>query len=75
MRYKAWRSSKDDTIHLICREGEFDRLPDQIRNLGPWVGLNEGEIDRLKLLYRMALAEQGFAVVHQSVTDFSPEVA
>ena len=74
MRYKAWRSSKDPTIHVICREGEFDRLPDQIRNLGPWVGSKEGEIERLKLPYRMALAEQLFAVVHQSVTDFSPEV-
>jgi hypothetical protein len=75
MRYKAWRSTKDHTIHLIYREGEFDRIPDQIRNLGPWVEAKEGEIEHLKLPYRMTLAEQGFAVVHQSVTDFSPEVA
>jgi hypothetical protein len=64
MRYKAWRSHKDHETHVICRE---------IRQLGPWIGSKEGEIERLKPHYRAMLAEQGFAVVHKHPTEFSPE--
>jgi hypothetical protein len=73
MRYKAWRSHKDHETHLICRDGEFDQLPHQIRQLGPWIGSKEGEIERLKPHYRAMLAGQGFAVVHKHPTEFSPE--
>jgi hypothetical protein len=72
-RYKCWRSGADKDLHLICREGEFDGLPDRIRQLGPWVGSREGDIERLRPHYRALLAEQGFVVVHQHPYEFEPE--
>src|SRR5215831_10155564 len=55
MRYKCWRSRKDTHLHLLCAEGSeaFEVLPVAIRNLGPWTGGPEGEIDKLRLPYRI----------------------
>jgi hypothetical protein len=61
MRYKVWRSRKDNSLHLLCGgEGEaaFDALPNAIRHLGPWSGGAEGEVDRLRLPYRLMLASE-----------------
>ena len=68
MRCKVWRSRKDPHLHLPCAEGSeaFESLPVTIRNLGPWTGGPEGEVDRLRLPYRVILAEQGFAIIHQA---------
>ena len=65
MRYKVWRSNKDKSIHLLCGEGAeaFEALPTAIRNLGPWTGGPEGEINRLRLHYRAMLAEHAFVVI------------
>ena len=62
MRYKVWRSNKDKELHLLCAEGvdAFEALPTAIRNLGPWTGSKEGEVDRLRQPYRAMLTEQGF---------------
>jgi len=51
MRFKVWRSNKDKSLQLLCREGAeaFEALPVAIRNLGPWTGGAEGEVDRLRL--------------------------
>jgi hypothetical protein len=49
------------------------RLPDRVRHLGPWKGLTGGEIDGLKLHYRLQLAEQGFVLVYQELANFSAE--
>jgi ribosomal protein S27AE len=80
MRYKVWRSRSDNELHLIFTlrtrraypsgEGEdaFEALPVRIRNLGPWAGSKEGDIDGLRLPYRVLLAEQGFVVVHCHVS-------
>jgi hypothetical protein len=38
MQYKTWRSWPEVDLHLICREGGFDNLPQRIRQLGPWTG-------------------------------------
>jgi hypothetical protein len=75
MKYKCWRSNADKSLHLICREGEFESLPQRVRALGPWTGSREGTIDKLKLHYRLQIAEQGFTIVHQHVGLFSPEIA
>ena len=66
MRYKVWRSNKDKELHLLCAEGvdAFEALPTAIRNLGPWTGSKEGEVDRLRLPYRSMLTEQGFTIVY-----------
>src|SRR5215471_19100911 len=62
LRYKVWRSNKDKELHLLCAEGvdAFEALPAAIRNLGPWTGSKDGEVDRLRLPYRAMLTEQGF---------------
>jgi hypothetical protein len=72
-RYKCWRSGADKNLHLICRCGGFDQLPDRIRQLGPWSGSKEGEVERLRPDYRALLAEQGFVVVHRHPYQFEPE--
>jgi hypothetical protein len=75
MRYQILRSVRDKKIHVICSEGSFDSLPDDIRKLGPWQSLKRGDLDRLKTHYRLQLAEQGFVLVHQSMGTFSPDQA
>jgi hypothetical protein len=77
MRYKCWRSNKDKEVHLICAEGSeaFEALPAAIRNLGPWTGSREGDVDRLRLPYRIMLGEQGFAVLHCHVSKLQLETA
>ena len=61
MRSKVWRSNKDKQLHLISAEGAeaFAALPVSIRNLGPWTGSKEGDVDRLRLPLRILLNEQG----------------
>jgi hypothetical protein len=56
VRYRCWRSNKDKELHLLCREGAdaFEALPNLVRNLGPWTGSKEGNIDRLRLPRRSA---------------------
>jgi hypothetical protein len=56
---------RDKKIHVICTDGSFETLPDDIRKLGPWQSLKSGDFDRLKTHYRLQLAEQGFVVIHQ----------
>ena len=75
MRYQILRSVRDKKIHVICSDGSFANLPDNIRKLGPCQSLKPGDLDRLKSHYRLQLAEQGFVVVHQSIGTFSPDHA
>lgn len=55
---------------LFNCEGMFDDVPARTRRIGPWQGLGGGEIERLKLRYRLQIAEQGFAVIHQPLAAF-----
>jgi len=73
MRYKAWRSQADKNLNVICRDREFENLPLRIRSLGPWQGGREGDINDLKLQYRLQIEQQGFAIVYQPIGVFSPE--
>jgi hypothetical protein len=57
MRFKVGRSWPEVELHLVCREGAFDGLPDRIRQLGPWTGSREGEIQNLKPHYRKRESE------------------
>jgi hypothetical protein len=74
--YKAWRSTRNHAAHMICCDGEFDNLPEELRRMGPWIGFTDGDIDRLKPEYRSALARHGFVLVFGGgMTDsFAPEV-
>ncbi len=73
MRYKAWRSNTDNHIQLIAHEGGFNELPTAIRQLGPWHGSSEGEVQHLNPCLRGMLRDQGFALVYRHVKDFEPE--
>lgn len=77
MRYKTWRSRKDSSLHILCAEGSeaFETLPVALRNLGPWTGGPEGEINRLRLPYRVLLSEQGFVLLHCHVSQLQLETA
>ena len=69
--YEARRSVRDKSLHVIYAAGAFDGLPDCVRHLGPWEGLQGGAIERLKPHYRLQIAEQGFTVVYQHLMIFS----
>jgi hypothetical protein len=75
VRYKVWRSRKDSSLQLLCAEGAeaFEALAVAIRNLGPWTGGGEGDIDRLRLSYRVMLGEQGFAIIYAHVPQLQLE--
>ena len=49
--------------------------PDPIRNLGPWTGGTEGEVERLRLPYRALLGEQGFVLLYCHVSQLQLEAA
>jgi hypothetical protein len=71
-----WRSNKDKELHLICAGGAdaFEALPIAIRNLGPWTGSKEGEVDRLRLPHRTMLTEQVFTIVYAHISKLNLEV-
>ena len=73
MRYEAVRSNTDKNLHVICNDGTFNSLPHRIRQLGPWQGLSGGEVNSLKLHYRLQIDEQGFVIVYQHLATFSAE--
>ena len=49
--------------------------PDPIRNLGPWTGGPEREVERLRLPYRALLGEQGFVLLYCHVSQLQLEAA
>ena len=69
MRAQPSRLSTGKELHLLCAGGvdAFEALPIAIRNLGPWTGSKEGEVDRLRLPYRAMLTEQGFTIVYANI--------
>jgi len=75
MRYKTWRSRNDTHLHVLCGEGSeaFESLPVAIRNLGPWTGGPDGDVDWLRLPYRILLNEQRFVVIHAHVSELVGE--
>jgi len=77
VRFKVWRSNKDKSLHLLCREGSeaFEALPSVVRNMGPWTGSRDGEVDRLRLPYRAILGEQAFVVIFAHVSKLELEAA
>lgn len=72
MRWTAWRSNRDRSIHLVVPEGAFDDLPLLVRQLGPWHATREGELEQLRPVYRMQIALWGWAVAYAEAKDFHP---
>ncbi len=75
MRYASARSHTDKLLHVIYVDDDFNRVPQPLRALGPWQGYSDGDLEKLKLHYRMMLNEQGFAVIYQSVRTLRLEIA
>ena len=83
MRYKIIRSVSDKQLHIIFEEGPtpinalvtildpFQRVPQQLRALGPWQGHSGGNIQDLKAHYRLLLVEQGFTLIYSPLSNFS----
>jgi hypothetical protein len=72
-QYQTLRSISDHHVHLICKDGEFERLPDYIRHQGPWQLMHRGEVTKLKRNYRLRLARDGYALVTSGLAVFKPE--
>jgi hypothetical protein len=73
MQYQCLRSVKDNHIQVICRDGEFEQLPNYVRHQGPWQVVRRGDVDNLKESYRLRLARYGFVLEHSNLALFKPE--
>jgi hypothetical protein len=73
MQYQTLRSISDNHLHLLCRDEEFEKLPDYIRHQGPWQGMRRGDVTKLKRNYRLRLAGDGCALVTSALAVFKPE--
>jgi hypothetical protein len=72
-QYQTFRSVTDTHLHLLCRDGEFEQLPEYIRHQGPWQVLRRGETINLRRTYRLRLARYGFVLEHSKLAVFNPE--
>jgi len=71
--YQSLRSVSDNHVHLICLEGEFEHLPDYVRQQGPWQVMRRGDIVNLKAEYRLTLAREGWVLERSELALFKPE--
>ena len=72
-KYESWRSRADGWLNVICRDGCFERLPEEIRHRGPWMGGRRGPISQLKSWNRHVLDMEGYVVIPCHQMDFEPE--
>ncbi len=73
MHYQVLRAVSDSHVHVICRDGAFEQLPDYIRHQGPWQVVQRGETTNLKRSYRLRLARYGFVLEHSGLALFKAE--
>lgn len=74
MQYQTLRSVSDHHVFVVCHDGRFYELPEHVRKRGPWQGQHRGEVERMKPEYRLALARDGYVLVHSELAVFKPEV-
>ena len=72
--YQTLRSVSDHHVFVVCRDGRFYELPEKVRHQDPWQGMSRGEVEKLKPVYRLALARDGYALVACDTAVFKPEV-
>jgi len=72
-QYKNLRSVSDHHLFVVCRDGEFEQLPEYIRKQGPWQAMRRGEITNLRRTFRLRLARYGFVLEHSKLAVFNPE--
>jgi hypothetical protein len=73
MQYQTLRSITDNRLFVVCRDGKFYDLPDQVRHRGPWQGMHRGDIVGLNPDYWLDLQEQGYSLVRCELAVFKPE--
>ncbi len=74
MRYQTLRSVSDNHVFVVCHDGDFyEDVPEEVRKQGPWQGGRQGEIERLKPEYRLALARDSYVLVKCELAVFKPE--
>ena len=74
MCYQTFRSVSDVHVFVLCYKGTlYEAVPDDVRKQGPWQGMQRGEVAKLKPEYRLALAEDGYALVKCELAVFNPE--
>lgn len=73
MRYQTLRSVSNHHVFVVCRDGRFYDIPQDIRRQGPWQGMQRGEVGKLKPELRLALARDGYALVKCEGAVFKPE--
>ena len=57
MQYQTFRSISDVHVLVLCYDDAFyERVPGDVRRLGPWQGNRSGAVEALKPEYRLALA-------------------
>ncbi len=73
IHYQTLRSVSDNHLFVVCRDGGFYELPDDVRPRGPWQGMHRGEITALNPDYWLDLVEQDYALVRCELAVFKPE--
>ena len=74
VQYQTLRSVSDHHVFVLCRDGTFyERVPNDVRRLGPWQGYRRGAVEALKPEHRLALARDGYALVKCERAVFNPE--
>ncbi len=73
MQYQTLRSVSDNHLFVVCRDGKFYDLPDNVRHRGPWQGMHCGELSNLRPEYWLDLEDQGYALVRCELAVFKPE--
>jgi hypothetical protein len=72
-RYQTLRSVSDNHVFVVCRDGGFYDIPQDVRRRGPWQVQHRGEIANLNTQYLSDVEEQGYALVRCEVGVFKPE--
>ena len=72
--YQSLRSVSDHHVFVVCRDGGFYDLPEEVRKRGPWQGMQRGDIANLIPDYWLDLEEHGYALVRCERAVFKPEV-
>ena len=72
-QYQVLRSVSDNHLFVVCRDGGFYGLPEDVRKRGPWQGMHRGDISSLAADYWLDLGEQGYALAKCELAVFKPE--
>jgi hypothetical protein len=74
--FDALRAAKRSTNRvpiIMTPSADPAVTPSVVRNMGPWTGSRDGEVERLRLPYRAILGEQAFVVIYAHVSKLELE--